>query len=158
MMVNNDLDFETAVDILLETKDRIGIPREKMISGLPVCIINGRTYRTVQEVACEFHLSTNAIASYKNRNGYTGMLETLCAMQEEIKECYVIDGDVKTYKELLKMGYTSSSYRQVPKKSVPRYPQLAGKDFVNNCVDAMKIYREVKEERMEQDQGMQPQM
>ena len=44
MMVNNDLDFETAVDILLETKDRIGIPREKMISGLPVCIIDGRTY------------------------------------------------------------------------------------------------------------------
>lgn len=68
MMVNNDLDFETAVDILLETKDRIGIPREKMISGLPVCIIDGRTYRTVQEVACEFHLSTNAIASYKNKN------------------------------------------------------------------------------------------
>ena len=29
MMVNNDLDFETAVDILLETKDRIGIPRKK---------------------------------------------------------------------------------------------------------------------------------
>ncbi len=86
------------------------------------------------------------------------MLETLCTMQEEIKECYIVDGDVKTYKELLKMRYTSSSYRQVPKKSVPRYPQLAGKDFVNNCVDAMKIYREVKEERMEQDQGMQPQM
>ena len=158
MMVNNDLDFETAVDILLETKDRIGIPREKMISGLPVCIIDGRTYRTVQEVACEFHLSTNAIASYKNKNGYTGMLETLCAMQKETKECYVVNGEAKTCNELLKMGYTSSSYRQVPKKRIPRYPQLAGKDFVNNCVDAMKIYREVKEERMEQEQGIQPMM
>jgi len=46
----------------------------------------------------------------------------------------------------------------VPKKRIPRYPQLAGKDFVNNCVDAMKIYREVKEERMEQEQGIQPMM
>lgn len=45
MMVNNNLDFETAVDILLELKDRIGIPREEMISGLPVCIIGGRTCR-----------------------------------------------------------------------------------------------------------------
>lgn len=108
MMVNNDLDFETAVDILLETKDRIGIPREKIISGLPVCIIDGRTYRTVQEVACEFHLSTNAIANYKNKSGYTGMLETLCAMQEETKECYVVDGAAKTCNELLKMGYTKN--------------------------------------------------
>ncbi len=158
MMVNNNLDFGTAVDILLESKDRIGISREEMISGLPVCIIGGRAYRTVQEVACAFQLSANAIASYKNRNGYTGMLETLCAMQEETKECYVVDGEVKTCNELLRMGYTSSSYRQVPKKSVPRYPQLAGKDFVNNCVDAMKIYREVKEEVMGQGQGMQPMM
>ena len=70
----------------------------------------------------------------------------------------MVDGEVKTCNELLRMGYTSSSYRQVPKKSVPRYPQLAGKDFVNNCVDAMKIYREVKEEVMGQGQGMQPMM
>ena len=49
------------------------------------------------------------------------------------------------------MGYTSSRYRQVPKKRIPRYPQLARKDFANNCVDAMKIYREVKEEKMEQE-------
>ena len=107
-------------------------------------------------MACEFHLSANAIASYKNRNGYTGMLETLCTMQEEIKECYIVDGDVKTYKELLKMEYTSSSYRQVPKKSVPRYPQLTGKDFVNNCVDAMKIYREIKEEKWNRDRECSP--
>lgn len=70
----------------------------------------------------------------------------------------VKNGEAKTCNELLKMGYISSSYKQVPKKRIPRYPQLAGKDFVNNCMDAMKIYREVKEERMEQDQGMRIQM
>ena len=46
------------------------------------------------------------------------MLETFCAMQEETKECYVVDGEAKTCNELLKMGYTSSSYRQVPKKNM----------------------------------------
>lgn len=42
MMSNHKVDFETAVDIYRETKERAGIPEGEMLSYLPVCIINGK--------------------------------------------------------------------------------------------------------------------
>lgn len=45
MMKNHDIDFDSAMDIFCECKKRMGIPREKMISYIPVCIIGGREYR-----------------------------------------------------------------------------------------------------------------
>lgn len=51
------------------------------------------------------------------------------------------------------MGYTSSSYRQVPKASIPVYPQLQKYDFTEGCVDVMKIYEEVKQEKLNMEQG-----
>lgn len=34
MMVNNNVDFETAADILLEVKEKAGIPADRMISRI----------------------------------------------------------------------------------------------------------------------------
>ena len=82
----------------------------------------------------------------------------LQAMQLETKEGYILNGKVKTYKELIQMGYTSSSYRQVPKASIPVYPQLQKYDFTEGCVDVMKIYEEVKQEKLNMEQGMQMNM
>lgn len=46
-------------------------------------------------VAHEFHLSASAIASYKHRHGCIGILETLHAMQNEVRESYVVDGKAR---------------------------------------------------------------
>ncbi len=155
MMVNHDTDFETAVDIYWETKVKAGIPAEEMLSYLPVCIIRGRYYKTVVELANEIGISTSAMATYKHRHGCEGIVDTLQAMQLETKERYILNGEVKTYNELLKMGYTSSSYRQVPKECIPVYPQLQKYDFTDDCVDVMKIYEEVKQEKLNVEHGMQ---
>ncbi len=155
MMVNHDTDFETAVDIYWETKVKAGIPAEEMLSYLPVCIIRGRYYKTVVELANEIGISTSAMATYKHRHGCEGVIDTLQAMQLETKERYILNGEVKTYNELLKMGYTSSSYRQVPKERIPVYPQLQKYDFTDDCVDVMKIYEEVKQEKLNVEHGMQ---
>ena len=158
MMTNHDTDFETAVDIYWETKLKAGIPAEEMLSYLPVCIIRGRYYKTVVELANEIGISTSALATYKHRHGNEGVIDTLQAMQLETKERYILNGEVKTYKELIQMGYTSSSYRQVPKASIPVYPQLQKYDFTEGCVDVMKIYEEVKQEKLNMEQGMQMNM
>lgn len=158
MMVNHDTDFETAVDIYWETKVKAGIPAEEMLSYLPVCIIKGRCYKTVVELANEIGISTSAMVTYKHRHGHEGVIDTLQAMQLETKERYILNGEVKTYKELMKMGYTSSSYKQVPKERIPVYPQLQKYDFTKGCVDVMKIYEEVKQEKLNMEQGMQMNM
>lgn len=155
MMLNHGTDFETAVDIYLETKQRAGIPEEEMLSYLPVCIIRGKRYKTVVEIAAELGISPNVITTYKNRHGYEGILDTLQAMQHETKERYFLNGEVKTYKELIQMGYTSANYQTVPKESVPAYSQLQGYDFTTACVDVMKIYDEIKREKLNMEQGMQ---
>ena len=83
MMVNHGTDFETAVDIYWETKVQAGISPEEMISYLPVCIIKGRYYKTIVELAHEIGISTSAVTTYKHRHGYDGILDTLQAMQLE---------------------------------------------------------------------------
>ena len=70
MMVNHGTDFETAVDIYWETKVQAGISPEEMISYLPVCIIKGRYYKTIVELAHEIGISTSAVTTYKHRHGY----------------------------------------------------------------------------------------
>lgn len=62
MMTNHDTDFETAVDIYWETKLKAGIPAEEMLSYLPVCIIRGRYYKTVVELANEIGISRNSLS------------------------------------------------------------------------------------------------
>lgn len=103
MMTNHGTDFETAVDIYWETKVKAGIPAEEMLSYLPVCIIRGRYYKTVVELANEIGISTSALATYKYRHGCEGVIDTLQAMQLEIKEGYILNGKVKTYKELIQI-------------------------------------------------------
>lgn len=152
MVVNNHVDFETAVDIFREVKERVGIPKERMISWVPVCIINGKWYKTVVELCTDYKVSQSTIASYKNRHGYTGVLETLQAMQKETKPGYVYNGEVKTSSELEKMGIWSQDIKKLPKTTMPLYPQLSGYDFVTNCVDVIKIYTEVKEEKLNSQQ------
>ena len=158
MMENHGVDFETAADILLEIKEKAGIPAEQMITRFPMCMIRGKEYRTLVELAAELKISAAAISTYKNRNGCGGILETLCQMQKEERETYFLDGRAVSYKELMQMGYTSVSYQTVPKKKIPLYPQFAGHDFVTGCVDVAKIYEEVKSERLEQEKGMQMNM
>ena len=41
MMENHGVDFETASDILLEIKEKAGIPAEQMITSIPMCMIRG---------------------------------------------------------------------------------------------------------------------
>lgn len=158
MMGNHGVDFETAVGVYRETKERAGIPREKLISYLPVCILNGEFYKTVVEVAKKVKISEGAISTYKHRNGCSGILETLQEMKNETIGGYEIGGEQKTYSQLLKMGYTSSSYKQVPKKLFPRYPTLQEMDLQTDCVDVMKIYEEVKAELITGEQNMQMNM
>ena len=158
MMENHGVDFETAAAILLEIKEKAGIPAEQMITRFPMCMIRGKEYRTLAELAAELKISAAAVSTYKNRNGCGGILETLCQMQKEERETYFLDGRAVSYKELMQMGYTSVSYQTVPKKKIPLYPQLAGHDFVTGCVDVAKIYEEVKSERLEQEKGMQMNM
>ena len=158
MMENHGVDFETAAAILLEIKEKAGIPAEQMITRFPMCMIRGKEYRTLIELAAELKISAAAVSTYKNRNGCGGILETLCQMQKEERETYFLDGMAVSYKELMQMGYTSVSYQTVPKKKIPLYPQLAGHDFVTGCVDVAKIYEEVKSERLEQEKGMQMNM
>lgn len=158
MMGNHGVDFETAVDVYRETKERAGIPQEKLISYLPVCILNGKSYKTVVEVAKEVKISEGAISTYKFRNGYSGILETLQSMKKETIEGFEIGGERITYSQLMKMGYTSSNYKQVPKKLFPRYPTLQEIDLKTDCVDVMKIYEEVKAEFISGEQNMQMNM
>lgn len=160
LMANHEIDFETAVDIYHESKERAGIPRDKMISYLPVCIINGRWYKTVVEISDVYKIATSAIATYKSRHGYKGILETLQAMQRETKPAYILDGKSKTYTELVKMGYGSGAMKRLQKTTIPYYAQLADCDFYTECVDVLRIYSEVKEEKLNprQEQGMQMNM
>ena len=53
MMENHGVDFETAADILLEIKEKAGIPAEQMITRFPMCMIRGKEYRTLVELAAE---------------------------------------------------------------------------------------------------------
>ncbi|MEQ2392438.1 hypothetical protein [Lachnospira rogosae (ex Hitch et al. 2025)] len=78
MMENHGVDFETAADILLEIKEKAGIPAEQMITRFPMCMIRGKEYRTLVELAAELKISAAAISTYKNRNGCGRILETLC--------------------------------------------------------------------------------
>ena len=106
MMENHGVDFETAADILLEIKEKAGIPAEQMITRFPMCMIRGKEYRTLVELAAELKISAAAISTYKNRNGCGRILETLCQMQKEERETYFLDGRAVSYKELMQMGYT----------------------------------------------------
>lgn len=94
------MDFETAADILLEIKEKAGIPAEQMITRFPMCMIRGKEYRTLVELAAELKISAAAISTYKNRNGCGGILETLCQMQREERKTYFLDGRAVSYKEL----------------------------------------------------------
>lgn len=142
------IDFETAMDIFVEVKEKAGIPKEVMISKVPICIIGGQWYKSVQNLSNEFGISAGAINTFKHRNGYVGFIETLKAMQAKTIEKYCVDGKHYGYKELLKLGYTSTSYKTVPKVAVPQYPKLQNVDLENNCVDVWEIYMEVKEEKV----------
>ena len=42
MMVNNNVDFETVADILLEVKEKAGIPADRMISRIPYVYYQGK--------------------------------------------------------------------------------------------------------------------
>lgn len=46
MMENHGVDFETAADILLEIKEKAGIPAEQMITRFPMCMIRGKECTT----------------------------------------------------------------------------------------------------------------
>ena len=69
MMENHGVDFETAAAILLEIKEKAGIPAEQMITRFPMCMIRGKEYRTLIELAAELKISAAAVSTYKNRNG-----------------------------------------------------------------------------------------
>lgn len=153
-----DIDLELAVDIACETKRRSGIPMEKMLAYVPICIIRGKVYNRVLELTNEVGITTATVMAYKKRNGYVGILETLQAMQKETVEGYSINGERKTSRELIKLGYTSVNYRKVPKKLFPAYPQLEGIDLETDCIDVMKIYNEVKEEYIPMKHEMQMNM
>lgn len=126
MMENHGVDFETAADILLEIKEKAGIPAEQMITRFPMCMIRGKEYRTLVELAAELKISAAAISTYKNRNGCGRILETLCQMQKEERETYFLDGRAVSYKELMQMGYTSASYQTVPKRKFRYTHSLQG--------------------------------
>ena len=158
MTQNLNVEFETAVDIILEFKKRSDIPEEEMISYIPVCIIRGKKYRSIAQLAKDIQIPETALMMYKSRHEYYGILEALCAMQEECVECYVVNDQRCKMKELMNFGYTSTTYKQCPKKLFPRYPQLQGLDFVTDCVDTLGIYNEVKKEYLEQQQSIQMNM
>ena len=158
LMKGQGIELECAVDIACETKRRAGIPMEKMLAYIPVCIIKGKIYNKAVELINEVGMTSSVIQMYKSRHGYAGILETLQAMQKETVECYSINGERKNYNQLLELGYTSANYQNVPKKIFPMYPQLQGLDFETDCVDVMKIYNEVKEELLPARQEMQMNM
>ena len=154
MMVNNNVDFETVADILLEVKEKAGIPADRMISRIPMCIIRGKEYKSIAELASELKITTRAISTYKARNGCAGILEALVQMQREKREKHIIGGKAVSYEEMRKMGYSKYKCGKVPKQEFPLYPQLIGYDFVTDCVDVAQIYAEVKAEKLEQLRGM----
>lgn len=158
LMKSQGIELERAVDIACETKRRAGIPMEKMLAYIPVGIIRGKIYNKAVELINEVGMTSSVIQMYKSRHGYTGILETLQAMQKETVECYSINGERKNYYQLLALGYTSVSYRKVPKELFPAYPQLVGIDLETDCVDVMKIYNEVKEEFIPMKNEMQMNM
>lgn len=65
MMVNNNVDFETAADILLEVKEKAGIPADRMISRIPMCIIRGKEYKSIAELASELKLQQGPLVPTK---------------------------------------------------------------------------------------------
>lgn len=154
MMVNNNVDFETAADILLEVKEKAGIPADRMISRIPMCIIRGKEYKSIAELASELKITTRAISTYKARNGCAGILEALARMQKEKREKHIINGKAISYEEMSKMGYSKYKCGKVPKQEFPLYPQLIGYDFATDCIDVAQIYAEVKAEKLEQVRGM----
>ena len=154
MMVNNNVDFETAADILLEVKEKAGIPADRMISRIPMCIIRGKEYKSIAELASELKITTRAISTYKARNGCAGILEALARMQKEKREKHIINGKAISYEEMRKMGYSKYKCGKVPKQEFPLYPQLIGYDFATDCIDVAQIYAEVKAEKLEQVRGM----
>lgn len=155
MQVNNGVDFETAVDLYCEVKRRAGIPFSQKLTYIPICILHGKFYKTVVQLANDLGMTQASINTYKHRHGYEGTLEALQAMQKETKVCYAVNEEMKTTTELLQMGYTSASYPKLPKREFPMYPQLQEIDLVTDCVDTMKIYREVKAEMIEKEEAMQ---
>lgn len=158
MMSNNSVDFETAADILLEVKEKAGIPAGRMINRFPMCIIRGREYKSIGELAAELKITEGSINSYKSKNGCAGVLDTLIRMQGEKRERHIIDGKAVSYEEMCKMGYSRYKCGKVPKQEFPLYPQLIGCDFVTDCVDVAQIYAEVKAEKLEQTREMEMKM
>lgn len=152
MMSNHNLDYETAVDIYRETKERSGIPKDTMISYLPICIINGKWFKTLVEVSAVFKLATSIISTYKHRHKLTGILETLQHMQKETKSVYLLDEIHRGYKELRKLGYKDSFIKTLTKTEIPYYPQLNSVDLYTNCIDVLKIYTQIKEEKIPKEQ------
>lgn len=97
MMTNNDTDYETAVDILAEVKQRAGIPKDKMISHIPALIVKGDYYKCFCDFLSQFDITQATFGSYKTRHGYAGSVETLAAMQKEMIERYTVDDKSYSY-------------------------------------------------------------
>lgn len=162
----HNLEMREAIDILIETKKRVGIPENQKMSQLPTCKINGRYYEDNNKVAEAFGFTKTALSKYKSRNGYKGVLSALRAMQKETIEVYVVNGERKRMVDLLEMGYTYENYKNVPKKRIPLYPQLENIDLYTDCIDIRETFEEVKREYMEakdnefveEEQGMQMNM
>ena len=96
-----------------------------MISRIPMCIIRGKEYKSIAELASELKITTRAISTYKARNGCAGILEALARNAEgETRKTYYRRERQVSYEEMRKMGYSKYKCGKVPKQEFTLYRSL----------------------------------
>ncbi len=155
---HREIPFLKMFDIFVRLKQAAGLPKEVQLNFIPRCIVNGKLYKRLLDLAQELGITVSSINSHQSKHETETLFDTLRLMQQKTVTQYLSDGKAVTRKELERQGYGCLQlFRMKEQKvQVPLYPSLQGYDFETGCYDTLHLYQqllsEAEQEAEEQEQ------
>lgn len=155
----NPLQFLDAFELMIDLKEKAGIPKEEYLNYIPGCRVRGKNYKTVARFASEFGITASTLYTFKCKHTCSTVFEAFERMQTSVRPAFLKDGKPEFYSDLLKQyGEYQIKKMNLEKITVPRYPTLQGFDFHTGCYDTLSIYEGLLNKRIEQIVGEEHKM
>lgn len=143
-----DTDYMGMFDLLVELKERAGLPKDYQLNYIPACVFHGEPIKSISQLAKTIGVEIAKLYAYKNENGCSEIFSTLKEMQAAVKPVYTIHGEIYTYSQMQARfsGYEIQRLSDA-RSMIPVFPQLQGIDFADGCIDVLALHREILEAR-----------
>ncbi|NBK91681.1 hypothetical protein D5278_06760 [bacterium 1XD21-13] len=151
----NPLTFLDSFEVLEELKRRLGMKAEEMLNYIPHCRIRGKNYKTVAELLREFDITATAFYSRKSRSEDKDVFAVLKGMQAETRRAYEVEGQPMLREEVRRLHYKEYQIDKLPRCELPKYPKLAGFDLDTKCYDSERLYYELLNKKLEEQEQVQ---